>query len=121
MALFSRSKKTVEEATPAPRNVSKARSIDRNLSSVIVSPAITEKAMLLQDSSVYTFFVRKNATKYDVYDAVVTYFKVTPVKVNIVNKLPRTSVSGSRGRAISQPGFKKAYVYLKKGDSITIA
>jgi len=121
MALFSRSKKTVVEATPVLSNRSPARSIDRNLSSVIVRPAITEKAMLLQDSSVYTFFVRKDATKHLVFDAVVTYFNVTPVKVNIVNKLPRTSVSGSRGRAISQPGFKKAYVYLKKGDSIIIA
>ncbi len=122
MALFSRSKKTTEATTTTTAAaISKARSIDRDLSSVIVAPAITEKAMLKQDQKVYTFFVRKDATKYDVRDAVVAYFKVTPVKVNIVNKLPRTSVSGSRGRAISQSGYKKAYVYVKASDTISIA
>lgn len=121
MALFSRSKKTVEETTPAVINVSKARSIDRNLSSVILSPAITEKAMLMQDRKVYTFFVRKDATKHEVHDAMVAYFKVTPVKVNIVNKKPRKTLSRSRGRVISQAGEKKAYVYLKASDTISIA
>ncbi len=122
MALFSRSKKTTTEVTPtAPKTVTQARAIDRDLTSVIIAPLITEKAMLAQDGRVYVFYVRKDATKYLVRDAVTALFKVTPVKVNIVNKMPRTTLSRARGRQQKQPGYKKAYVYLKAGDSISIA
>lgn len=120
MALFSRSKKTTEE-TAVSKTVSNARVTDRDLTSVIVSPVVTEKAVLAQDRQVYTFFVRKNATKHLVRDAVKAIYKVTPVSVNIVNKLPRTTVSMSRGRKQKQSGYKKAYVYLKAGETITNA
>ena len=120
MALFSRSKKTTEETTVS-KTASNARVTDRDLTSVIVRPVVTEKAVLAQDRQVYTFFVRKDASKHLVHEAVVALYKVTPVSVNIVNKLPRTTVSMSRGRKQKQSGYKKAYVYLKSGDSISIA
>ena len=56
----------------------------------------------------------------DSADAVRELYNVTPVKVNIVNKLPRTRRSGATGRNVSSKGMKKAYVYLKKGDVITL-
>jgi large subunit ribosomal protein L23 len=122
MALFSRSKKTTEEAVTTPVvAASKARSIDRDLTSVIIAPVITEKAVLQQGAKVYAFYVRKDATKYLVRDAVKALYKVTPVSVNIVNKRPRTVLSRARGREQKQAGFKKAYVYLKDSDSISIA
>jgi large subunit ribosomal protein L23 len=121
MALFSRSKKTTKETATAPKVVSGAKATDRDLSSVIVAPVITEKAVMGQDRRVYTFFVRKDASKHLVHEAVVALYKVTPVSVNIVNKLPRTTVSMSRGRKQKQSGYKKAYVYLKAGDVISLA
>lgn len=122
MALFSRKKTTTEgAATPAVKVVTAARATDRDLASVLVAPVITEKAVMQNDRQVYAFFVRKDATKHLVHDAVVAYFKVTPVKVNIVNKLPRTVQSQSRGKVVKQSGYKKAYVYLKAGDTINIA
>jgi len=42
------------------------------------------------------------------------------VKVNIVNKKPSSEVSRSRGRAVSVAGYKKAYVYLREGDTISL-
>ncbi len=122
MALFSRSKKTTEEtATQAVKAVSKARATDYDLSSVIIAPVITEKAVMAQGRSVYAFYVRKDSTKFLVRDAIKAVYKVTPVQVNIVNKLPRKVVSMSRGRVQKQSGFKKAYVYLKAGDTINLA
>ncbi len=121
MALFSRSKKTTEVAATPAKAVSQARRTDRDLTSVIVKPVITEKAVMGQDRQVYTFFVRKDATKRLVNEAVVALYKVTPVSVNIVNKLPRTVVKVGRGRAQKQAGYKKAYVYLKAGETINIA
>lgn len=127
MALFSRSKtnKAEEkvEAKPAPKQPAavKGSPTDRNLESVILKPRITEKAVGKSEQNVYTFIVRRDATKYDVRDAVKALFSVTPIKVNIVNKTPRQYMSRSKGRAITEAGMKKAYVYLKKGDHIDLA
>jgi large subunit ribosomal protein L23 len=125
MALFSRNKKnekkeTTAEKAVAPKGVNKALPTDINLSSVLVNPRITEKAVRQNENNVYTFVVRRDATKYTVADAVKALFKVTPVKVNIVNKAPRQFMSGGKGRVVSEKGMKKAYVYLKKGDRIDI-
>lgn len=126
MALFSRKEDntkavdSVKKVKSEQTVVSKSLPTDRDLASVIVKPRITEKAVAMNDSNVYTFIVRRDANKYDVKDAVKELYKVTPVKVNIVNKAPRQYMSRSRGRKISEQGMKKAYVYLKKGDHINL-
>lgn len=122
MALFSRSKKIEESAVEKTVKVaaSTARATDTNLSSVIVKPRITEKAVRLGEQNVYTFEVRRTATKRDVSAAVKALYNVTPVNVNIVNKTPRQVMSRAKGRRLTVAGMKKAYVYLKKGDSISL-
>lgn len=127
MAIFSRKeeKKTdaKEEKAVAEKKqpvASSALPTDRNLASVIVKPRITEKAVGKSEQNVYTFEVRRDATKYDVKDAIKALYNVTPVKVNIVNKAPRQFMARSKGRKITEKGMKKAYVYLKKGDSISL-
>ena len=125
MALFSRTKKTTtSEEVAKPKTatgvVSKALPTDSDLSSVIIEPRVTEKAVRQNDKQVYTFIVRRDATKYTVADAVRALFKVTPVKVNIVNKTARQFMSRSKGRTLHEKGMKKAYVYLKKGDRIDL-
>ncbi|MAZ29919.1 50S ribosomal protein L23 [bacterium] len=123
MALFSR-KKTDESEAPevaaktAP--VATAQPTDRNLASVIVKPRITEKGVGASERNVYTFVVRKDASKHDIADAVKALYNVTPVKVNTVNKAPRSFMSRSKGRVVREKGLKKAYVYLRPGDTITL-
>jgi ribosomal protein L23 len=46
-------------------------------------------------------------------------YKVTPLKINIVNAQPRNVFV--RGKFGVQTGTKKAIVFLKKGDSINLA
>lgn len=124
MALFSRKNEadnTAETAVVKKEAApSTALTTDRNLASVIVKPRITEKAVGKNEKNVYTFVVRRDATKYDVADAVKALYSVTPVKVNIVNKSPRQYKSRSKNRVVTEKGMKKAYVYLKSGDSISI-
>ena len=91
-----------------------------DLSWVIKKPRITEKAALLGDKNVYVFEVARDATKTDVKYAVEKHFKVMPMKVNIVNRVPRTTKSVSRNRTVTVRGLRKAYVYLKKGDTINL-
>ncbi len=125
MALFGSKKKPEEtkvvvEAPKKASAVNNARSTDRNLQSVIVKPHFTEKAVGQSERNVYTFQIHKNATKFDVRDAIIKLFGVTPVKVNIVNKVARKAKSRAKNRTVTVSGMKKAYVYLKAGDSITL-
>ena len=131
MALFGKKKEEVTEAEKVEENVAevkekvsvpvpKARLAKRDLSTVILKPRITEKAVLGTDKSVYTFEIHADATKGDVKRAVKKIFNVTPVKVNIVKKSPRQTKSRARGRMVNEQGLKKAYVYLKKGERIDL-
>lgn len=123
MALFSRKKEASETvAAPAVTKTSGRTAIatDTNIDGVIIKPHLTEKSVMQGDNQLYTFIVRKSATKYTVANAIRSIYNVTPVKVNIVNKLPRKSMSRAKGRVVSEKGYKKAYVYLKAGDSITL-
>jgi large subunit ribosomal protein L23 len=121
MALFGKKKEAKKESKPVEKvDVSKAQPTDYNLSSVILKPRITEKAVGQSENNVYTFVVKRDATKYQVRDAVKTLYKVTPVKVNIVNKKPAERMVGSRNRTKHVAGMKKAYVYLKKGETINL-
>lgn len=122
MALFSPKTKT-EKKQPKAKAVkadAKAAPVSRDLSGVLRAPRITEKAMRGSEQNVYVFEVARSATKFDVRDAVKQFFGVTPVKVNIVNKVPRQFKHANTRRTRTEHGLKKAYVYLKKGDTISL-
>ena len=124
MAFFGIKKEaTQKKKTGRTRPTQRTFSVEagrRNLSTVLVRPHVTEKSAKGNDHGVYTFLIRRDATKYDVRDAVVELFKVTPRKVTIVNQSPRTTHSRARGREISVAGLKKANVFLNKGDRIDL-
>ena len=83
---------------------------------ILLRPRITEKASFMAESNVHTFEVASSATKLQVAEAVRAYYKVTPVKVNVVKNPPKkVFVKGKKG---TKAGVKKAYVYLKEGDKI---
>jgi len=94
----------------------KNNTISTGSMSVLVRPHITEKASVQAESNVYTFEVRKNATKKSVGTAIAEFYKVTPIRVNIVN-LPSKKVI-ARGKEGRKGGLKKAHVLLKAGDKI---
>ena len=86
---------------------------------IIIRPRITEKSGIMsENSSVYTFEVRKNANKPMIAQEIKALYKVTPTKVRIIN-LPakRVLVRGKRG---TSNAVKKAMVYLKKGEKINL-
>lgn len=119
MALFGTKKEekapevtTVAENNPAEVSVNPA-------DDVLLRPHITEKAYALSKDNVYTFTIAPYANKYMVSEAITNTYKVTPVRVNIVKKRPRLINSLMRKKASKQTGLKKAYVYLKEGDTIS--
>lgn len=119
MALFSR--KTADPAPVAEGKTSApALNVSHFTAGSVLRPHLSEKSVGQGDARVYTFLVAKNATKSSVKSAIAAIYQVTPVKVNIVNKSPRTALSRTRNRPVTQSGYKKAYVYLKPGDSINL-
>ncbi len=89
------------------------------MTSILKNPRITEKASMLSESNCYTFDVDFNASKNEIAKAVKALYKVTPLHVRTA-KIPTKSVASRTKRGVvgkSNRG-KKAYVYLKKGDSI---
>lgn len=85
---------------------------------VLIRPRITEKASDVTTQNVYVFNVMPGANKQNIKKAIHEQFKVTPIKIAIT-KVPskRKFVRGKWGVS---SGGKKAYVYLKEGDSIEV-
>ncbi len=120
MALFGKKKEAPVEKATAAKNAAPGLATGHNLHGVLLKPHFTEKSVNMGDKNVYTFEVKRDATKFMVRDAVKALYNVTPVKVNIVNKAPAHRIKGSTNRTVKVAGAKKAYVYLKKGDSINL-
>ena len=89
-----------------------------NLKAIIKNPRVTEKAALLQDKGVYVFNVEKDATKTEIAKQIMAVYGVTPVRVTTARNAKKTTFI--RGRKGEKAGIKKAYVYLKDGDKITV-
>jgi len=83
---------------------------------IIHTPRITEKAAMISANNVYSFLVDPKSNKKEVLTAFETLFGKKPTKVNIVKYSPKTEVK--RGVYVKKSGYKKAYIYLKKGDTI---
>ena len=120
MALFGKKNEAKKEPKVTAKKSTPVVSTSRNLQSVLVRPHFTEKAVNQSEQDVYTFEVRRDASKFQIRDAVKALYNVTPVKVNTVNKQPAHRPKGSINRKVLVPGMKKAYVYLKKGDTINL-
>ncbi len=104
------------EKVPAIKSEESSQNLSENIGAIIYRPRVTEKSGIKSQDGVYTFEVNKNANKNQVANAVKALYKVSPIKVAVINVKPsRVFVRGKKG-VVS--GFKKAVVTLKKGDKI---
>ncbi len=85
---------------------------------VIVRPIITEKASVLGSEGKYAFRVAEGVSKQDVRKAVEKHFKVHVEKVNMVRIPSKVRMRGAIAGRISS--FRKAYVFLREGESIDL-
>ena len=84
--------------------------------SAVIKPRVTEKAGLLSQNGVYTFDVRVDANSRQIADAIKAAYKVTPVKVSLAPI--KSKAMFARGKSGKTVAGKKAYGYLKKGETI---
>ena len=90
-----------------------------NILDTIVSPSITEKATFLSEQNKVVFKVHKGANKDSIKKSIEKIFKVNVIKINTIILKGKTKLV--RGKKSSRPGYKKAIVTLKKGQSIDLA
>ncbi|HVM73610.1 MAG TPA: 50S ribosomal protein L23 [Candidatus Paceibacterota bacterium] len=124
MALFSKTTNTKKPA--AAKSVdTKATAEKSNMRSshagVLRHARITEKATMHSMESVYVFDVAPNATKRDIVMAIRDIYNVTPRMVRVAAIPTKTTRNMRTGVSGLKRGGKKAYVYLKKGETIIIA
>ncbi|PIP87128.1 50S ribosomal protein L23 [Candidatus Campbellbacteria bacterium CG22_combo_CG10-13_8_21_14_all_36_13] len=112
--------KVVEVASVVTTETNKVNSNDSSLrgKSFLIRPRITEKATDLQMSNnVYTFDVIKDANKKEIEKAIHALYGIVPEKVRVV-MVPSKNIRTRNGGKGVKSGGKKAYVYLKNGDTI---
>ena len=85
----------------------------------IISPNITEKSTSLSDFNKIVFKVHKGANKNSIKRSIEKIFKVKVIKINTINLKGKTKLV--RNKKSFRPGYKKAIVTLKKGQSIDLA
>ena len=90
-----------------------------NYLDTIISPNVTEKSTSLSEFNKIVFKVHKGASKNSIKRSIEKIFKVNVIKVNTINVRGKTKLV--RNKKSYKPGFKKAIVTLKKGQSIDLA
>jgi large subunit ribosomal protein L23 len=88
-----------------------------DLLELIKYPSLTEKSINLYGNRQYTFIVDRSLTKTQIKYIIENIFKVTIIQVN-------TAILPTKTRRVGKfigkrPLYKKAYVKLKEGDTIT--
>jgi large subunit ribosomal protein L23 len=85
---------------------------------VLLAPIVSEKSYSLIDDNKYSFRIHPDAHKTQVRQAVEELFDVRVERVNIVKVQAKPKRRGmTRG---TRPGWKKAIVQLRQGDTIEI-
>lgn len=108
--------KAVKEASV--KEARAARSISIVASRTILAPIASEKTARLAARGVYAFYVAKDANRIVVKQAIRELYKVTPIKVNIMNVRGTARRFGRfTGRTSN---VKRALVMLPKGTHIDV-
>jgi large subunit ribosomal protein L23 len=84
---------------------------------IIKEPHVSEKATKIGSEGQYVFKVPNNTNKLQVKKAVESIFNTQVASVNIVNVLGKIKRYGRSGKGC-RAAWKKAYISLKKGNTI---
>jgi len=85
---------------------------------VLLAPVVSEKSYELIEQRKYAFRVHPDAHKTQIRQAVEELFEVHVQAVNVIKVQPKPKRRGLvRGQ---RPGWKKAIVQLREGDTIEI-
>ena len=87
-------------------------------SQVVLAPIVSEKSYAASTRGTYTFRVHPDSHKTQIRQAIEDLFDVKVTRVNVIKVQPKPKRRGLyRGM---RPGWKKAVVQLRAGDTIEI-
>jgi large subunit ribosomal protein L23 len=109
MPLFSPTTKD----TKAKKNADDGRHHD-----ILRAPWLSEKALIGTENGVYVFEVPTDANKFQISAAVEAIYNVKPRQIRVVNLPAKKKALRTRRGMGSRAARHKAYVYLKKGETI---
>lgn len=120
MAFLRKAKKEeTEETAKTEKKISEKTGVSEKKAVVSgLVPHVTEKATFLGENNAYVFKIEPKLNKIMLRQAIKKQYNVEPIKVRMVNVPGKTVFI--RRRQAQKAGYKKAIVYLKKGDKITI-
>ncbi len=89
---------------------------------IIKRPLLTEKAMKNNANGIYAFEVTPNANKIEIKKAIESLFEVEVESVRTLRIKGKTKTRQTRRGLMrgKRPNRKKAYITLKKGQSIDL-
>lgn len=87
---------------------------------ILLSPRITEKGSDLSAQGIYVFNVAKDADRREIAEAIQAIYKVTPRSVRLIAIPSKRRLTRGTNRMGATAAGKKAYVHLKKGDTIEL-
>lgn len=90
------------------------------MNNTILRPIITEKSTANSSRGLYTFEVAKSADKIEIKKEVERLFKVHVADVRTVVMHGKSHRVGKRRTEVSRNDWKKAFVTLVKGESISL-
>lgn len=121
-----------EEAKPAKKTTSRRKTKAKEEVKVVTSkatihdfdciiePVITEKSMTAsQEQNKFTFIVKKGSNKTQIRRAIERIYNVHVTGISTVNVNSKKLSRGSRYKG-SVPGYKKAIVSLRDGETINL-
>ena len=85
----------------------------------IISPIVTEKSTSLSEFNKVVFKVHRGSSKSSIKKSIEKIFKVNVVKINTINLKGKKKMV--KNKKTFKPGYKKAIITLKKGQSIDLA
>lgn len=88
---------------------------------VLRAPWLSEKALIGTENGAYAFQVPADANKFQIAAAIESIYGVKPRQIRIVNLPAKKKAMRTRRGQGSRAARHKAYVFLKKGDTIQFA
>jgi ribosomal protein L23 len=94
--------------------------MEKHTGKILLSPRITEKGAFLSEHGAYVFNVAPKVSKKEIANAIQALYKVVPRKIAVL-AVPRKQVqTRNTNRTGATAKGRKAYVYLKKGETIEL-
>lgn len=91
-----------------------------SIRAIILRPLVNEKSMSLTKNNFYTFVVAKEATKYQIQQAITQKFKVDVISLRTINTATKRKTQRTRKGYYQVASFKKAIVKIKAGQKIAL-